>query len=75
MPPLPVVSGRDAITAFEKDGWEVKRQKGSHISMTKPGMRAILTVPNHDELKAGTLRALIRTAELSVDEFNKLLDK
>jgi predicted RNA binding protein YcfA (HicA-like mRNA interferase family) len=75
MPPLPVVSGKDAISAFEIIGWEIKRQKGSHITMTKPGERFILTVPDHKELDRGLLKSLIRNAGITVDDFMKLLDK
>jgi hypothetical protein len=41
--------------------------------MVKAGMRANLSIPQHKELSVGTLRALIRNAELSVDEFMNLL--
>lgn len=75
MPPFPVISGKEAILAFERDGWEVHRQKGSHLTLIKPGERIILTVPNHKELDRGTLRALIRKSGLTVDDFNKLLNQ
>ena len=48
-------------------------QVGSHCVMTKPGKRANLSVPQHKELSIGLLRALIRTASLTVDEFLDLL--
>lgn len=48
-------------------------QVGSHLMMSKPGMRVNLSVPQHKELSVGTLRALIRNAELTVDEFLALL--
>lgn len=70
---LPVISGREAIKAFSKDGWEEKRQSGSHVTLVKPGVAAILTVPLHKELKRGTLRALIRASGMTVDEFVALL--
>ena len=41
--------------------------------MTKAGSRANLSVPQHKELSVGTLRALIRAAGLTVDEFLDLL--
>ncbi len=37
MPKLPRVSGREAIRAFRRAGWEVARQRGSHVVLTKPG--------------------------------------
>lgn len=67
------ISGKEAAKAFLKCGWEVRGQVGSHLVLTKPGIRANLTVPQHPELAPGTLRALIRTAGLSIDEFLKLL--
>jgi predicted RNA binding protein YcfA (HicA-like mRNA interferase family) len=67
------LSGREAVRAFEKDGWKIVGQVGSHVVMTKPGQRANLSVPQHRELSVGTLRALIRAANLSVDDFLKLV--
>ena len=69
---LPVCSGRDAVRAFRKLGYEVDHQTGSHIILRGPQMRR-LTVPNPRELAKGTLRALIREAGLTKDEFVELL--
>jgi len=74
MPKLPVCSGSNAIRAFMQAGWKVARQKGSHVSLTKEGSRAILTVPLHHELAPGTLRKLIRLSGLTVEEFSKYLN-
>jgi predicted RNA binding protein YcfA (HicA-like mRNA interferase family) len=63
------VSGRDAAKAFQKAGWQAVGQVGSHLVMTKPGVRVNLSIPQHKELSVGTLRALIRAAGLTVDEF------
>jgi len=70
---LPIISGKEAINAFEKAGWIQDRQKGSHVSLKKSGESAVLTVPLHKEIDRGTLRALLRAANLSVEEFSKLL--
>jgi predicted RNA binding protein YcfA (HicA-like mRNA interferase family) len=67
------VSGKEAVKAFQKAGWEIRGQVGSHLVLTKPGIRANLTVPQHSELAPGTLRSLIKTAGLTVDEFLSLL--
>jgi HicA toxin of bacterial toxin-antitoxin, len=48
-------------------------QVGSHCVMTKKGERANLSIPQHKELSVGTLRALIRAAGITVDEFMELL--
>lgn len=67
------ISGKDAVKAFEKAGWTARGQTGSHLVLTKIGVRANLTVPLHSELAQGTLRTLIRVAGLTVDEFLELL--
>jgi predicted RNA binding protein YcfA (HicA-like mRNA interferase family) len=67
------ISGKEAVKAFAKAGWKTMGQVGSHVVMTKPGERANLSIPQHKELSVGTLRALIRAADLSVDEFLELL--
>ena len=73
---LPVVSGREAIKAFERDGWrQLPRRRGSHIILAKRGVPAGLTVPDHKELDKGTLRRLIRDAGLTVEQFRELLDR
>jgi len=73
MAELPVISGSDAVKAFERGGWHVDRQRGSHIVMLKPGNIASLSIPMHQELAPGTLRALIRAAGITLDEFIRLL--
>ena len=71
---LPVVSGREAVRAFERIGYVVDRQRGSHIQLRHPGPpNRRLTVPDHKELARGLLRSLIRDAGLTVDEFVALL--
>ena len=69
MPSLPVLSSQDTVRNFEHFGWNVTRQRGSHIVMTKPGEMATLSVPNHPTVAKGTLRSLIRGAGLTVSEF------
>ena len=73
MPRLPKVSGRQAVAAFERVGFEVKRHRGSHIVMVKPGFPHTLSVPDHRQLRPSTLRALIRKAGLNVEDFLALL--
>jgi len=67
------ISGKDAAKAFEKAGWETLGQVGSHLVLTKSGVRANLSVPQHPELALGTLRALIKAAGMTIDEFLSLL--
>ncbi|HAO22363.1 MAG TPA: hypothetical protein DCQ37_19000 [Desulfobacteraceae bacterium] len=67
------ISGKQAVKAFKKAGWEQIGQVGSHVVMVKQNMRANLSIPQHKELSVGTLRALIRNAGLEVDDFLKLI--
>ncbi len=69
MPALPVLSGRKVVRAFQKLGWQMARQRGSHIILVKDGEIASLSVPDHKEVARGTLRSLIRTAGITVEEF------
>jgi len=71
---LPVVSGRQVVNAVGKIGYVFDRQRDSHMIVrheTAPHRR--LTVPDHSEVAKGTLRAIIRQAGLTVDEFRDLL--
>ncbi|MDI6733121.1 MAG: type II toxin-antitoxin system HicA family toxin [Planctomycetota bacterium] len=74
MAELPVISGKEAVKAFERAGWYMERRARSrHIIMKKPGMRTTLSIPEHKTLDRGLLRALIRDAYISVNEFVGLL--
>lgn len=68
-PTLPLLSGRQVVTTFASFGWQVVRQRGSHIIMIKPGQIVTLSIPEHQEVARGTLRSLIRSAGLTVDVF------
>ena len=67
MPKLPIVSGAEAIKAFQRLGFTVVRQKGSHVIL-RQGMRGCV-VPNHREIKTGTLAGILKQAGVSVEEF------
>ncbi len=75
MPELPHLSGRETVCVFQALGWEIIRQKGSHIILTKTGHIATLSVPDHKEVAKGTLRSLIRSAGLTVSEFLDALNE
>ena len=66
---LPVLSGQEVVRTFEKLGWGFARQSTSHIILVKEGEIVTLSVPDHHEVAKGTLRGLIRTAGLTVEEF------
>ena len=63
---LPVLDGADVVFAFEKLGWTVARRKGNH--------RATLSIPDHRPVARGTLRSLIRSAGLTIEDFVDALD-
>ena len=73
MPKLPVLSGEQAVRAFERAGWRRDRQRGSHVTLIREHSPLVLTVPLHDSLGPGILRALIRKANLTVEEFTAFL--
>jgi predicted RNA binding protein YcfA (HicA-like mRNA interferase family) len=67
------ISGKAAVKAFKKAGWKKLGQVSSHVVMIKSGVRCNLSIPQLKELSKGTLRALIISAGIKVDEFLKLL--
>ena len=75
MSKLPVISGEKAVKCFEKLGYVVVRQKGSHIRMKHKSdeSRKPLTIPKHEILGKGLLRKLLRDAEISVWDLCELL--
>ena len=75
MPRVPLLRPRDVVKAFQRVGWEVPRQSGSHIILTKPGHLATLSVPNHPQVARGTLRSLIAKAGMTVQEFLDALER
>jgi predicted RNA binding protein YcfA (HicA-like mRNA interferase family) len=75
MPALPHLSGREVVLAFEGDGWQLVRQRGSHMILIKKGHMATLSVPDHREVAKGPLRSLIRSSGLTVEEFVALVAK
>ncbi len=67
------ISGKAAAKAFQRAGWEISGQVGSHLVLTKTGERANLSIPQHRELSVGTLRSLIRNAGMTVEAFLELI--
>jgi len=71
MPKLPVVSGTEVARALVRLGFTVTRQRGSHIVMRRGPAGCV--VPNHREVKVGTLVGLLKQAGVSPDEFVEAL--
>ncbi len=75
MPTLPLLKPREVVKTFKKLGWEVARQRGSHIILTKEGHIATLSVPNHPEVARGTLRSLLARSGVTLEEFLEALGR
>jgi predicted RNA binding protein YcfA (HicA-like mRNA interferase family) len=73
MSKVPSVSGEQVVAALRRIGFRVRRQHGSHIIMRRDEPFAQTVVPAHRELDRGTLRAILRQIDLSVDDFIHLL--
>lgn len=73
MSKLPSISGKECIKVLEKIGFYQKRRESSHIILRRDEPFAQVVVPEHQELAKGTLRAIIRDVDLSVEEFVSLL--
>lgn len=71
---LPALRPQQVIRTLERAGWQVHRQRGSHVSMRHEGAPFLITVPLHRrDLPRGTLREIIKDAGLTVEEFLELL--
>ena len=66
---LPLISGRACVKTLAKAGFYLRRQRGSHLILRRDNPRAQVVVPNHRELDRGTLRSIIRQAQLDINEF------
>jgi predicted RNA binding protein YcfA (HicA-like mRNA interferase family) len=73
MTKLPAILGRECLKALERADFYFKHQEGSHVILRRKDPFVQVVVPDHKELDRGTLRAIIRQAGLSVDDFVKLL--
>lgn len=76
MSKIPTLKPREVIKKFQKFGYVIDRQRGSHVILYHPTLRKRLTIPLHvKDLPKGTLLAIIKQAGLSKEEFIKLLKK
>ena len=73
MSKMPRVSGRECLKALAKAGFYLKRQEGSHMILRRDDPFGQVVVPDHKELDRGTLRAILRQAGVSVEDFVKWL--
>lgn len=69
---LPVVSGEQIIKLLKKEGFQITRQKGSHVSLHKSlenGNIILVVIPRKKEIKRGTLLSIIKQSKMSREEF------
>lgn len=69
------LSGRDVRAALERAGFAFRRQSGSHMVLGRDAPHARVVVPNHQQIRAGTLRHIIADAALTVEQFMGLLGR
>lgn len=67
MPKLPRVGSRECLGALQRMGFVVARQRGSHIVLRRDSSGCV--VPNHKEIRPGTLSGILKQAGVSVEEF------
>jgi predicted RNA binding protein YcfA (HicA-like mRNA interferase family) len=74
-PKLPRIACRELIRVLQRAGFEEQRQRGSHLTMRRPSDGRRVTIPVHEgrTIPPGTLRAILRDADIRVDEFCELL--
>lgn len=71
MAKLPVLSGQELIKVLEREGFQIVRQKGSHVSLRKDDFRTV--VPLHSDLSKGTLIGLLKQCGLTKEKLIELL--
>jgi predicted RNA binding protein YcfA (HicA-like mRNA interferase family) len=73
LPKLHILSGRDVCQILSDHGFVEVRQRGSHIVMQKrtSGSTITVPVPNHAEIRRGTLKSIIRQSQLSISDFER----
>lgn len=72
---LPTLSGRELVSILQKAGFIVKRQKGSHIILRRDTPFCQTVVPDHKALDRGTLHAILRQAEITSIDLERLMSQ
>lgn len=72
---LNILSGRKLVIILQHFGWVEVRRNSSHIILIKPGEIVTLSVPDHKEIAKGTLRSILRSAGITVDEYAEAVNK
>jgi predicted RNA binding protein YcfA (HicA-like mRNA interferase family) len=66
-------SGREVVKALRRIGYVVDHQRGSHIFLHNLGKNISVVVPNHKELKKGTLNSILKKAGITIKDLKKLI--
>jgi len=66
------LSGKELVTILEKVGFVFQRQQGSHMVLRRESPFARVVVPNHRNLRVGTLRTILNEARMSVEQLIEL---
>ena len=66
-------SGNDIVRALRRLGFIIDHQRGSHIFLHNIEKNQTVIVPNHKEIKKGTLHNILKSVKLSIDELKKLI--
>lgn len=74
MPILPILLPKDVVKLFEKNGYQTKEQAGSHKKLSN-AIQTIIVPIHNKPLKVGTLKSIIRQANITDEEFLKLYSK
>jgi predicted RNA binding protein YcfA (HicA-like mRNA interferase family) len=69
---LPVISGEKMVKILARQGFEIRRQTSSHIVVQKEWR--VFAIPHHKELKKGTLMAILKQADITVEEFKQFFN-
>ncbi len=66
-------SGNDIIKALRRLGYIIDHQRGSHIFLHNLDKNHTIIVPNHKEIRKGTLHNILKSVKLSIDDLKKLI--
>jgi predicted RNA binding protein YcfA (HicA-like mRNA interferase family) len=68
---LPIISGRELVALLKREGFQVVRQKGSHVTLQKEEFKTV--VPLHDELARGTLLGILEQCGVAREQLEDLI--
>jgi predicted RNA binding protein YcfA (HicA-like mRNA interferase family) len=66
-------SGRQVAKALRRMGFVIDHQRGSHIFMHNPEQKISVIVPNHSEMKKGTLNSILKKTGITIDDLKNLI--